>query len=59
MAQPAQWMAMPQVPQIPNCPPGLEYMTQIDQLLVHQQMEMLEAFTGFETANKYEVRLQQ
>lgn len=25
-----------------NCPPGLEYLTSIDQLLVHQQVEMLE-----------------
>ncbi|XP_071838153.1 phospholipid scramblase 2-like isoform X1 [Apostichopus japonicus] len=40
----------------PNCPPGLEYLTQIDQLLVHQQVELLEAFTGFETANKYIVK---
>ncbi|XP_049547182.1 phospholipid scramblase 1-like isoform X2 [Anopheles darlingi] len=44
------------VPQgIPNCPPGLEYLTSIDQLLVHQKVELLEAFTGFETANKYTV----
>ena len=35
-----------------NCPPGLEYLAQIDQLLIKQKVEMLEAFTGFETANK-------
>lgn len=40
----------------PSCPPGLEYLTAIDQLLVHQKVEMLEAFTGFETANKYSVK---
>lgn len=34
------WMNMPQG--IPNCPPGLEYLTQIDQLLVHQKVELLE-----------------
>ncbi|ELT94807.1 hypothetical protein CAPTEDRAFT_227594 [Capitella teleta] len=51
---PSQWMQAPQTP--PNCPPGLEYLTQIDQLLVHQQTEVLEAFTGFETNNKYEVK---
>jgi len=28
----------------------------IDQLLVHQQVELLEAFTGFETNNKYVVK---
>ncbi|RWS00813.1 phospholipid scramblase 1-like protein, partial [Dinothrombium tinctorium] len=35
------------------CPPGLEYLTQINQLFVHQKIEYLEALTGFETANKY------
>ncbi|EGK97277.1 AGAP005498-PC [Anopheles gambiae str. PEST] len=48
------WMPIPQG--IPNCPPGLEYLTAVDQLLVHQQVELLEAFTGFETANKYTVK---
>ncbi|XP_031567695.1 phospholipid scramblase 1-like [Actinia tenebrosa] len=53
--QPGQiWMPAPQEPQ--NCPPGLEYLTQIDQILVHQQVELLEAFTGFETNNKYKVK---
>uniref|UniRef100_A0A182Y0X0 Uncharacterized protein n=1 Tax=Anopheles stephensi TaxID=30069 RepID=A0A182Y0X0_ANOST len=50
----ASWMPMPQG--IPNCPPGLEYLTAVDQLLVHQKVELLEAFTGFETANKYTVK---
>ncbi|CAB3377820.1 Hypothetical predicted protein [Cloeon dipterum] len=40
----------------PNCPPGLEYLSMIDQLLVHQKLELLEAMTGFETANKYSVK---
>ncbi|XP_066266652.1 phospholipid scramblase 1-like [Branchiostoma lanceolatum] len=47
------WMPVPSAP--PGCPPGLEYMTQIDQLLVKQQVELLEAFTGFETNNKYKI----
>lgn len=38
--RPVQWMARPAG--IPGCPPGLEYLTQIDQLLVHQQVEMME-----------------
>lgn len=38
--QAQQWMARPEA--IPGCPPGLEYLTQIDQLLVHQQIELLE-----------------
>lgn len=29
-------------PSIPGCPPGLEYLTQINQLQVKQQMELLE-----------------
>ncbi|XP_054153357.1 phospholipid scramblase 1-like [Oppia nitens] len=52
--QPAQWVAAPAVPV--NCPPGLEYLTAIDQLLVHQKVELLEAFTGFETNNKYTIK---
>ncbi|XP_015784200.1 phospholipid scramblase 2 [Tetranychus urticae] len=47
------WMP---TPLIPNCPPGLEYLTQIDQLLVHQKVELLEAFIGFETKNKYHIK---
>ncbi|XP_055689660.1 phospholipid scramblase 1 isoform X2 [Lutzomyia longipalpis] len=43
-------------PRAPNCPPGLEYLTQIDQLLVHQKVELLEAFTGFETNNKFTIK---
>ena len=31
---------------IPGCPPGLEYLTQIDQLLVHQQVELFEGKDG-------------
>ncbi|RWS00812.1 Phospholipid scramblase 2-like protein [Dinothrombium tinctorium] len=38
------------------CPPGLEYLTQIDQLLVHQKVELIEALTSFETANKYVIK---
>lgn len=33
---------MPQQPNISNCPPGLEYLTAVDQLLVHQKVELLE-----------------
>ena len=33
---------MPVPEAVPGCPPGLEYLTQIDQLLVNQQVELLE-----------------
>ncbi|XP_021252756.1 phospholipid scramblase 1 [Numida meleagris] len=48
------WMPIP--PPLPNCPPGLEYLTQIDQILIHQQIELLEIFIGFESNNKYEIK---
>jgi len=37
---PPQFMAAPAA--IPGLPPGLEYLAQIDQLLVHQQVEIFE-----------------
>ena len=40
-AAPQEWMQRPQA--IAGCPPGLEYLTQIDQLLVHQQMDLFES----------------
>ncbi|EDW80069.1 uncharacterized protein Dwil_GK24075 [Drosophila willistoni] len=48
------WMNIPTG--IPNCPRGLEYLTTIDQLLVKQKVELLEAFTGFETNNKFSIK---
>ena len=38
-----------------HCPPGLEYLLCVDQLLVKQHIEAFEMMTGFETANKYMV----
>ncbi|KAG7243395.1 hypothetical protein INR49_011852 [Caranx melampygus] len=51
---PAPAMAPAAVPV--GVPPGLEYLTQIDQILIHQKVELLEAFIGFETNNQYEIK---
>ena len=41
MAPPQQqWLARPEP--ITGCPPGLEYLTTLDQMLVKQQIEILE-----------------
>ncbi len=46
--QPKQQMEMaaPLAATNPNCPPGLEYLTQVDQLIVKQKVEILEIFSG-------------
>lgn len=49
------WIQVPS--QIPiNCPPGLQYLTTVDSLFVKQKVELLEAFIGFETNNKYTIK---
>uniref|UniRef100_A0A1B6DDB4 Phospholipid scramblase n=1 Tax=Clastoptera arizonana TaxID=38151 RepID=A0A1B6DDB4_9HEMI len=49
------WMSVPS--SAPgNCPPGLQYLCSIDQLLVHQEVELLEVLTTYETKNKYTVK---
>ncbi|XP_072855455.2 phospholipid scramblase 1 [Pogona vitticeps] len=48
------WMPAP-LP-LPHCPPGLEYLSQIDRLLIHQELEYLEILTTFETCNRYEIK---
>ncbi|KAH7971117.1 hypothetical protein HPB49_018904 [Dermacentor silvarum] len=44
------------VPRIPGCPAGLEYLAQVDHLLVHQRLELMEMLVPFETKNKYVVK---
>lgn len=43
-----QWMTVTQPPPA-GCPPGLEYLTAIDQLIVKQQIELLEGRVFFAT----------
>ncbi|XP_048373730.1 phospholipid scramblase 3 [Sphaerodactylus townsendi] len=45
----------PYMPVGTGIPPALEYLTQIDQILIHQKVELVEAFIGFEGNNKYEI----
>ena len=37
---------MPAVAPQPNCPPGMEYLTQLDQVLIQQETHMLEGQTS-------------
>ncbi|XP_008709317.1 phospholipid scramblase 1-like [Ursus americanus] len=48
-----QWMQAPGT--ISTCPPGLEYLMQINQLLVCQRFDLLEVLSSFETSKNYEV----
>ncbi|XP_007502138.1 phospholipid scramblase 4 [Monodelphis domestica] len=54
--QPPQISWMPGPPPLPNCPPGLEYLSQLDKIMVYQQVEALELMTRFESNNRYEVK---
>ncbi|XP_062595517.1 phospholipid scramblase 1-like [Saccostrea cucullata] len=36
-------------------PPGMDYLSALDQIIVKQRIELLEIITGFETRNKYDV----
>nr|XP_050041640.2 phospholipid scramblase 1-like [Dermacentor andersoni] len=46
----------PAVPNIRGCPRGLEYLVQIDHLLVHQAIHITEVVTSWEMENKYIVK---
>ncbi|RNA37229.1 phospholipid scramblase 2-like isoform X1 [Brachionus plicatilis] len=48
------WMQRP--PAIPGCPPGLEYLSQLDCLILNQNVSLVEAFTGWEKNNKYSIK---
>ncbi|XP_049515181.1 phospholipid scramblase 1-like [Dermacentor silvarum] len=44
------------VPHIRGCPAGLEYLAQVDHLLVHEKVRLLETIVGIEMKNKYVVK---
>ncbi|PIO71831.1 Scramblase [Teladorsagia circumcincta] len=45
------WMTVPQP--IAGVPPGLEYLTMVDQIVVHQLLEFREIILNYQTRNKY------
>ncbi|TRY58932.1 hypothetical protein DNTS_013430, partial [Danionella cerebrum] len=49
-------MGMPELDRPLGCPPGLQYLTQVDQLLVHQKVELMEVLMGWETNNQYVIK---
>ncbi|KAK7485425.1 hypothetical protein BaRGS_00023373 [Batillaria attramentaria] len=54
--QPGQqmgWMQPPPPP--PGCPPGMEYLCHLDQILVKQETSMMEILTGWEVKNKFKL----
>lgn len=53
--KPGQVVLMQPPEGVSNCPPGLEYLTMVDQILIQQKVELVEALVGFETNNKYEI----
>ncbi|XP_061490457.1 phospholipid scramblase family member 5 isoform X2 [Rhineura floridana] len=39
-----------------SLPPGLEYLSQLDRIIIHQQVELLQVILGTETCSKYEIK---
>ncbi|XP_054441029.1 phospholipid scramblase 2-like, partial [Pteronotus mesoamericanus] len=58
-SQPAEplgptWMPAPLPP--PDCPPGLEYLSKVDKILIHQQVDLMEVIINVKACNKYEIK---
>ncbi|KAM5332442.1 phospholipid scramblase 2-like [Glossophaga mutica] len=54
--EPAGPLWMPAPPPLLDCPPGLEYLTEIDKIQIHQQIDLLEVTINIEANNKYEIK---
>ncbi|XP_053379769.1 phospholipid scramblase 1-like [Mercenaria mercenaria] len=52
---PVVWMPKPTAGLSNACPPGLEYLTQVDQILIKQQIEIMELLSNWEAENKYRI----
>ena len=49
------WMPAPTTT-VANCPQGLEYLANLDQIIVHELLNVVEVLTGFDMSNKYEIK---
>eukprot|EP00057_Strongylocentrotus_purpuratus_P011525 XP_011665999.1 PREDICTED: phospholipid scramblase 1-like [Strongylocentrotus purpuratus] len=54
--QKAEWITKPHPSEVVGCPPGLEYLTQLDQVLIHQIVDISEGRKTIEIANKYAIK---
>lgn len=46
----------PEDPRLLSCPRGLEYLMSVDQVLMHQEVHMLEVFSGWECKNRFSLK---
>lgn len=54
--QPGQQMGWMQPPApVPGCPPGMEYLSHLDQIMIKQETSFMEILTGWEVKNKFKL----
>ncbi|XP_037076910.1 phospholipid scramblase 1-like [Pollicipes pollicipes] len=59
VAEQPQSLTTPAEEVIPGCPKGLEHLAVAEKVIIKQELEMLEALTGYETANRYVITNEQ
>ncbi|KAJ8775591.1 hypothetical protein J1605_001311 [Eschrichtius robustus] len=52
---PARLLWIPKLPPSSDCPPGLEYLNQVDQIQIHQQIELTEEMNKLMT---FEIKIE-